>query len=123
MRRPLGVVELATGGMLLSVAAGGMVGPVTAAVLVYRNGGAGEGVAAPLSVILAVVGVVIIVISAVALFVMAWRRDRRRTTFARTYGSRRDDLRGSAYSPVPATPGFGGRIVPRNPGAAVGGTR
>ncbi|MEV6218848.1 hypothetical protein [Nocardia sp. NPDC051833] len=109
-RRPLRVVELLTGAMLLTIAAGGMAGPVAAAVLIYRSGAGREGTAVAVSLWLAIGAVVVALAVAAALFATAWRRVHRR---------RPAPVSAEVWFPAPV----GNRMRLPAPGVAVGGAR
>ncbi len=111
-RRPLRVVELVTGALLLSAAAGGMAGPVAAAVLIYRSGAGREGTAVTVSLGLAIGAVVVTLAAAMALFARAWRRVHLRRPASASAAADR-------WFPVPTVE----RMRLPAPGVAVGGAR
>ncbi|MFC9894507.1 hypothetical protein ACFVMC_12500 [Nocardia sp. NPDC127579] len=78
IRRPVRVVDLLTGAMVLAMAGLAMLGPVIAGVLIYRNGAAPEGTAVTASLVLAVIAVAVTLVAAAAMGAVAWRRMRRR---------------------------------------------
>lgn len=73
-RRPLRVVELITGALVLAAAGLGLAGPVAAAVLIHRSGAAREGIAVTTSMYLGLLAVVLTLGSAIALLALAWHR-------------------------------------------------
>ncbi|MGS2809518.1 hypothetical protein [Nocardia sp. MW-W600-9] len=114
IRRPLRVIELVTGAMLLTIAAGGMAGPVAAAMLIYRSGAGRDGTAVTVSLVLAIGAVALVLVSAAALFAMAWRRIHLRRPAPGP-----SSVVADVWFPTPA----GKRLRLPAPGVAVGGAR